>query len=402
MLDPEHDGGMQRVMIGSQAARRLRRGYPWVFSNQVRRVEDEPKPGDVVRVVEGDGAREKDVGTAFYNSRSLVALRLLSLQGEAPDRALLSRRLRAARDLRQRLYPDSDAWRLCHGEADFLPGLFIDRYGDTCVVQAWSAGMDRLLPVISEILVEEMGVRSVVERDESHLRALEGLENVTRVLAGPTPARVVVSVAPLRLAVDPLAGQKTGAFLDQRENRLAAARHARGRSVLEMHCNGGAFSILAVKGGAERVVGVDVSDDAVASARENARLNGVEGACEFVGADATADMDARHRRAERFGVVLVDPPSFTRNKKHVSQARRALRDLNRRAMTLVEPGGILVSSDCSHHVHEETFHEMLRDAAEAANRILRILEIRSQAPDHPVLAEMPETRYLKCAILQVL
>ena len=280
--------------------------------------------------------------------------------------------------------------------------LFIDRYGPDFVVQAFSAGMDRLLPLVAEVLTDDMGAECVIERDESHLRALEGLENRTGILAGSSQGPREVNLGSLRLVVDPLEGQKTGAFLDQRENRAAAARHAKGRSVLEMHCNLGGFSILAALAGAERVVRVDVSADAVAAATRNARLNGVADRCAFEKADANEDMDARHRRHERHGLVLVDPPSFTRSKKHVAQARRALRDLNRRAMTLVEPGGILVSSDCSHHVHEETFHELLRDAAAEAQRQLRILEVRSQSPDHPVLAEMPETRYLKCVILQVL
>lgn len=393
---------MQRIVIDSHAGRRLRRGHPWVFSNQVRLVEGAPIAGDVVHVIEGEGSREKDHGLGFYNPHSLVAFRHLSFTEERPDRAFFIKRLRAARELRTRLFPGSDCWRLCHGEADFLPGLFIDRYGSSFVVQAFSAGMDRLLPLVAEVLVDEFEADCVVERDESHLRRLEGLENVTRLLAGTQPAPRVVSLESLKLEVDPLSGQKTGAFLDQRENRVAAARHAKGRSVLEIHCNIGGFSILAALAGAERVIGVDASEGAVAAAAANARLNGVGDRCEFVRGDADDDMDARHRRHERHGVVLVDPPSFTRSKKHVPQAKRALRDLNRRAMTLVEPGGILVSSDCSHHVHEETFLELLGDAAFDAQRQLRILEIRSQSPDHPVLAEMPETRYLKCVIAQVL
>jgi 23S rRNA (cytosine1962-C5)-methyltransferase len=393
---------MQRVIIDSQAARRIRRGHPWVFSNQVKRVEGHPVAGDVVAVAEGEGAKERSHGTAFYNPHSLIALRHLSFEGEIPDRAMLGKRLRAARELRERLFPGSDSWRLCHGEADFLPGLFIDRHGPVFVVQAFSAGMDRLLPLVTEVLADDFGAACVIERNESHVRQLEGLEDRTGILAGSPPGPLVVDLGAIRMRVDPLAGQKTGSFLDQRENRVAAARHAKGRSVLEMHCNLGGFSILAALAGAERVAGVDASAEAVAAAAENARLNGVEDRCAFLRADASDDMDARHRRHERHGVVLVDPPSFTRSKKHVAPARRALRDLNRRAMTLVEPGGILVTSDCSHHIHEETFHEILRDAAEAAQRRLRILEVRSQSPDHPVLAEMPETRYLKCLIAQVL
>jgi 23S rRNA (cytosine1962-C5)-methyltransferase len=390
---------METVRIDAAAGRRLREGHAWVFSNHVREVSGAPAPGDVVRMVESTKGRE--LGTAFYNPHSLIALRHLSFEGEEPTRTLIAKRLNVARAFRERLFEGSDAYRLCHGESDFLPGLFVDRHGPTYVVQAFSAGMDRLLPLVATVLVEDFGAQSVVERNESHLRQLEGLPMRTGVVAGEQPRAAIVSMPPLRLEVDPLGGQKTGSFLDQRENRVAAARHARGRSVLELHCNAGAFSILAALGGAERVVGVDVSETAVAAAKRNAELNGVAGTCTFECADAEVDMEARHRRHEKHGVVMLDPPSFTRSRKHVPQARRALRDLNRRAMTLVEPGGVLVTSDCSHHVREDAFQELLVEAAVAAGRTLRILEVRGQSPDHPVLAAMPETRYLKCVVAQV-
>jgi 23S rRNA (cytosine1962-C5)-methyltransferase len=390
---------MNRVVVDARAAKRLASGHPWAFSNQVVEVSGKPQPGELVEVA---GPAGVELGTAFYNPHSLIAVRLLSAIGALADGSLVSARLRAARVLRERLYPGSDCWRLCHGEADFLPGLFVDRYGDAFVVQAFSAGADRLLPIVAEVLEQEHGARSVLERDESHVRTLEGLPQQSRLLRGETPEPRVVAMPPVKLLVDPGAGQKTGAFLDQRENRLAAARHATGRRAYDAYCNLGGFGVAAALAGAEAVTLVDSSAEAIAGARANAELNGVAGKCEAVVADATTDMDARHRRRERFGVVLIDPPSFTRSRKQVPQARRALRDLNRRAMTLVEPGGVLVTSDCSHHVLEETFLELLRDAAHEAQRVLRILEQRSQSPDHPWLAEMPESKYLKCVILQVL
>lgn len=391
---------MNTVHVTLPAARRLLSGHPWVFSNQVATIEGAPLAGDVVRIA-GPGRDHADLGTAFYHPHSLIALRSISLEGETPDAALVSRRLHAAEAFRRRLYPGSDSWRTCHGESDGLPGLFVDRYADVFVVQSFSAGMDRLQGDVARVLTDELGARSVVERNESHLRELEGLEARTGLLAGEPPGRVVARLPPLALQVEPLSGQKTGAFLDQRENRLAAARHARGLRVYEAHCNTGGFAIAAALAGAESVVGVDVSEPAVAAARSNAELNGVAPRCEWIAADAQRDMDERHRRRERFGVVMLDPPSFTRSRKHVTQARQALRELNRRAMTLVEPGGILVTSDCSHHVFEESFLQVLQDAARQAQRRLSWLEIRTQSPDHTVLAAMPETRYLKCVIARV-
>jgi 23S rRNA (cytosine1962-C5)-methyltransferase len=391
---------MLTVVVDHVAMKRLRSGSCWAFSNQVLHVEGKPAPGEVVRVLGQVRDARTEIGTAFYNPHSLIALRVLSLHGELPDRSLLATRLLAAEAFRRRLFPGADSWRTCHGESDGLPGLFVDRYADAFVVQALSAGMDRLLPTIAAILRDEMGARSVVERNESHLRELEGLPSRTGVIAGEAPGPVEASLPPLRLRVHVLEGQKTGLFLDQRENRIAA-RHARGVAAYEAHCNAGGFSIAAALAGARSVVAVDVSASAIEAARENARLNGVEDRIELVVADAEADMDARHRRRERFGLVMIDPPSFTRSRKHVPQARKALRDLNRRAMTLTEPGGILVSSDCSHHVFEDTFLEILVEAASQAERTLKLLEVRGASPDHTVLATMPETRYLKCVIAQV-
>lgn len=390
---------LSTALVDSLAAKRLRQGHPWVFSNLVREVQGSPKPGDVVRVAR-TGAKAEELGTALYNPSSLIALRHLSWSGEDLGPELFARRLLTARRLRERLYPDSDSWRLCHGESDFLPGLVVDRHGEGFVIQTFSAAMDRRQGEIAEVLVESFGARWVIERNESALRGLEGLPERSGVLVGEDPGRIEVTMPPARFLVEPLGGQKTGHFLDQRENRWAAARHAKGARVYEAHCHAGGFAVHAALAGARSVVAVDSSEPAIELARLNAELNGVAGTCSFELADASRDMDLRHRRRERFDLVLVDPPSFTRTKKQLPQARRALRELNRRAMTLLEPGGVLVSSTCSHHVHEETFLEQLLRAAGEAGRVLRILERRGAAPDHPVLAAMPESRYLTCIVAE--
>jgi len=389
------------VLVDSLAAKRLRQGHPWVFSNLVREVEGAPGPGEVVRVKRASGKGDKDLGTALYNPNSLIVLRHLSWTGEDLDAELFKRRLLGARKLRDRLYPDSDSWRLCHGESDFLPGLIVDRYGDGFVVQSFSAAMDRRQDLVAEVLTESFGAAWVVERNGSPLRALEGLPERSGLLAGEDPGRIEVSIPPARFAVEPLVGQKTGLFLDQRENRWAAARHAKDARVYETHCHAGGFSLHAALAGAASVEAVDSSESAIELARANAELNGVADRCSFEVADALEDMSARHRRRERFDLVMVDPPSYTRSKKQLPQARRALRELNRRAMTLLSPGGVLVTSCCSHHVHEDTFLEQLQRAATEADRVLRILEKRQQSPDHPMLAAMPESRYLTCVVAEV-
>lgn len=388
---------MACVDVDPAAMRRLRSGHPWVFSNQIRSIEGTPAPGDVVQLTSGT----RELGSGTYNPSSLIAVRHLSWDGRDLDEALLAERLEGAAAFRRRLLPDTEAWRVCHGESDFLPGLIVDRYADVHVVQALSAGMDRRLQVVASVLREVLGATSVVERNDAPLRRLEGLPERVGVLAGPDPPPLVVRLAGARIGVDALRGQKTGAFLDQRENRPAAARHARGVRVYDAFCNSGGFGIHAALAGAEQVVGVDSSLRAVDAARTDAERNGVGARCTFLRADAAADMDLRYRRGERFGLVVVDPPNLARRKKDVPAARRALRRLNRRAMTLVARGGILATSTCSHHLDEATVLTELARAAVDAERTLRLLERRGASLDHPVLAAMPESRYLTCVIAQL-
>lgn len=391
---------MQLVHVTRRAARDFARGRPWVFSNEVRPPAEKPLAGAVVRVVE-DGAEDRELGTAFYNPSSLIALRSISREGRLPDAAWIADRLHAAADLRKRLFPDSDSWRLCHGEADGIPGLVVDRYADVAVVQAHSAGADGLLPLVTGVLVEELGFTSVVERNDVALRALEGLPSRTGTLFGEPAEEVVVRHEGTAVPVRPLTGQKTGSFLDQRENRRSAARHARGRRVLDLHCNAGGFGIEAALAGASEVTCVDTSAPAVEQARRAAELNGVEDRMTVRVDDAEDVMEQLHGRRERHGLVLLDPPSFTRSKKHVAAARHALQRLNRRAMTLVESGGVLVTSCCSHHVRRDVFLEVLRRAAAAAERDVAVLEVRGASADHPVLLELPEAAYLTCVIARV-
>lgn len=387
------------VTVSRRGAQRFLDGHPWIYRSDLAREPALPG-GEVVRVLDQRGWFQ---GHAFYSSKSKIALRLLTREDEPCDRDFFLRRIQRARELREAAFPFVNTYRAVHGESDLVPGLVVDRYEDHLTVQFLAQGTEARRELFASVLQEVFQPKGIIDRSDAKVRLLEGLPQVKGLLSGAAPEGPVAYLeGDVRLEADLLSGQKTGAFLDQRENRAAAARHARGRDVYDAFCHAGAFGILAAREGARSVVGVDVSAEAIAEARKNAALNGVESACQHVQADATKDMDTRHRRRERFGLVLIDPPSFTRSRKHVPQARRALRDLNRRAITLVEPGGVLVSSDCSHHVLEETFLDMLGEAAHEAGRRLKVLELRSQAPDHPVLLAMPESRYLKCVIAQVI
>ena len=388
------------VTLSKTEARRLRDGHPWVFGNEVASVEGAPGAGDLVTVLRAGG---KFLGRGFYHPHSLIRVRLLTLEAnEAVDEALFSRRLTTARDYRERLYPGASAVRLVHGEADFLPGLVVDRYADCLSLQTFSAGMDRHREAIAALLAELTGSTAVVERNESHLRDLEELPRRTGMLLGTLDGPLEIEDEGLRLQVDVLAGQKTGAFLDQRENRRIVRRHAKGMKVLDVYCNEGWFALHAAAGGAAEVLGIDRSAEAVERATANAARNEMGERCRFLAGDALQTMDSMRGDRLSFDLVILDPPSFTRSRKQVAQARRGYREIHREALRLLKRGGMLATASCSHHIHEAAFLEVVVRTAREMGRRLRWVARGGQAPDHPVLPEVPETQYLKFALFQVL
>ncbi len=379
--------------------RRLRGGHPWIFSNEIERIDGIPAPGDAVLVY---GPRGELLGTAYYNPRSLIAARLLSRQRQDIDGVDFFRsRLAAAIDYRRRLYGDLDALRLVHGEGDGLPGLVVDRFGDVLSVQLLTLGMDRRREVIVQALLELLHPAAVVARNDVAVRELEGLPLHVELLHGELPAEVVVEEHGLRFRVDVAGGQKTGHFLDQKENHLALRGRVEGERVLDLFCYSGSWSLHAARFGARSVTGVDVSAGAVALAEENARRNGLQEICSFVKADAFDLLRTQQQAGERYGAVVLDPPAFVKSRKKLPEAIRGYLTVNRRAMELVAPGGYLFTCSCSHHLQREDFFALLRQAAAQAGRAARLVELRGQAPDHPVLLACPETDYLKCAVLQL-
>jgi len=387
-----------QIVLRRREEKRILAGHCWVFSNEIERTDGTPAAGSVVAVTRADG---KHVGYGLYNPKSLIAVRIFSRKDSAIDAALLRDRLSRAAALRERLYPGGDGCRLLHGESDGLPGLIVDRYADVLALQTLSLGMDLIKDRIADVLQEIFSPSAIVERNESALREYEGLPRISGILRGALPPVVTIHESDLAFEVDPLKGHKTGFYFDQRENRAAIRRFAPGARALDVYCHDGAFALHAARAGAREVVGIDVAEEALSRARRNAEVNGLASACRFEAADAPEALRLLHEAAEKFDLIVLDPPSFTRSKKAVAAARRGYVDVNRRAIRILTRGGILATSSCSHHITDETFLECVQEAALGVDRTLRLLEWRSQAPDHPVLPAMPETRYLKFALLQV-
>ncbi|MBI5241995.1 MAG: class I SAM-dependent rRNA methyltransferase [Elusimicrobia bacterium] len=380
---------------------RLRAGHLWVFSNEIAGVEGPAEPGSLAQIFTAGG---ESLGLAFYHPNSLIAARLLTSKVEAIDAAFFHKRLAAALAYRQRACPGETSFRLAFGESDGLPGLVADRYGDTVVLQVFSAGMEARLPLIEAALKELLDPRGIFLKNDHRARQLEGLPGECRLLCGTVPERVAISEGGLRFWVPIGEGQKTGHYFDQRENRAFLRPWFKDRAVVDLYCYTGAFAVNAAKSGAKAVLAVDSSGPAVALAKENAKLNGVSEAmtCDEADAEAVLESFASGRQPFRPDLILLDPPSLVPSKKHLPKALRAYAKLNSLALKALAPGGVLATSTCSHHVDRESFVGMLRYAAGKARRAARLTALRGQAADHPVLLAMPETEYLHFALLEVL
>jgi 23S rRNA (cytosine1962-C5)-methyltransferase len=386
----------KRIILKKNEERRILAGHPWVFSNEIRETYGSPAAGDVVELMQASGAT---VGIGLYHPHSLIALRLLGETLEEIDQQFFFRRLARALKVRATLFPGATCYRLVHGEADFLPGLIVDRYNDYLAVQTLSLGMDLRLPMICEALEQLLHPAAIVERNESPLRLLEQLPQEKGILRGSVQP-ITIEEHGLRYTVDILEGQKTGFFLDQRENRAAAAHYCRSGAVLDCFCNDGGFALNAARGGASSVLALDASADAVARARANAALNGLT-TIAFEQADVFERLDSLAAEGRRFDAVILDPPSFTRTKKNVQPAKQGYRDLHRKALALLQSGGILFTASCSHHIEPEVFLAIVDQTARKAGKRLQLLEWRGAAPDHPTLPAVPETKYLKVGVFTV-
>ncbi len=382
------------VRVSDRGAARARSLHPWIFRDDVA-VGVAPPAGALVRVLARSGA---PLGWGAWSSVSKIALRMVTRQDTLPEDDFWIARVDDALRYRHEVVRDTTAWRVLFGESDGLPGLVADLYGSHLVVQALTAAAERILPCVLDALSERLPIESVLARNDPAVRSLEGLTREVVQLRGVTPESIEIEETGMRFVIDPWHGQKTGWFLDQRENRLAAQGYARG-CVLDVFCYQGAFALHAASR-AERVDAIDSSGAAIERARENAARNGITNA-QFREANAFDELRELRRREVVFDTILLDPPAFAKSKIHLAAARRAYKEIHLRAMQLLSPGGTLVTSSCSYNLSEQDWLEVIASAAADARRTFRVVERRLQARDHPARLGFPESAYLKCAVLRL-
>ncbi len=384
---------MGRLILTSKGLSWFRTGHPWVFKNDLEKIED-ADPGSIVSLESQNG---KFLAQGFFSDRSKIAFRLVSRRKEAVDRDFWKRRLQAASLYRQRVVQETNAFRLVYGESDGVPSLILDRYGDHWVMQTLSQGSENLVPLFSEILAELFRPSSLILRNDSGVRALEGLPREKKILFGECPPEVQVFEGSIQYLANLWTGQKTGTYLDQRENRQRSGGLLRGK-VLDGFCYQGLFALHAARN-ASHVSGIDSSQEAVEQACQNARLNGLSNV-EFRKENVFDLLKAEAEQGELYDGIILDPPAFAKSKEDVSGATRGYKELNLRAIRLLKKGGVLITSSCSYNLSEARFMEILRECERDAGATLRLIERRGQSADHPVLLSFPESFYLKCLFLE--
>ena len=399
------DSGVVKLKPGRDA--RARAGHPWVYEGEISRIRGNPPDGSIVAVCSGSGSF---IGRGYLNRASQIAVRLLTWKDEPVDDEWFARRLQDAFRYRDLVAPEARSCRLVHSEGDGLPGLIVDRYEGCLVFQFLTLGMDIRKDVLVRTSLELAGLKAAYERSDVRSRQYEGLEQQRGFLGAPFDASSIqIRENGFALDVDVAGGQKTGHFLDQRENRAALAPYCRGARVLDCFCHTGAFAVHAAGYGAREVLGIDISEQALETARRNAALNRLDGVCTFQAGNVfdtlrqmADDAVARRSPEGRFDMIILDPPAFTKSRATVDSAARGYKEINLRAAMLMGEGGFLVTSSCSHHVDEPTFVAIVESALADAGRRARLVEERTQAKDHPVMAGVPETRYLKFLVFRMI
>lgn len=387
-----------QVILQKGKGRRVENGHPWVYGNEIDKIEGNPQTGDIVEVY---NFRNEFIGKGYINELSQITVRLLTRnKSENIDKTFFRNRLLTCKAYRSTLnYIEN--YRLVFGEADFLPALVIDKFNDVYVIQTLSAGMDRWKSIITEILIEDFDASGVYERNDVPVRKLEGLEEIKGFLSPPTATQFVINEKGVNFHLDIENGQKTGFFLDQKENRLAIQQIVKDKTVLDCFTYTGSFALFAAYFGAQHVTALDISADAIALAQKNISLNGftnINCICE----NAFDVLPVWAKEGKQYDVVILDPPAFTKNRKGIENAVKGYKEINLRGMKMVKPGGFLVTFSCSHFMDVNLFYDTISSAAADAKRTIREVQFLTQSKDHPIVWGVEETNYLKGLILQVL
>jgi 23S rRNA (cytosine1962-C5)-methyltransferase len=390
---------MARVMLRKGAHKRIQSGHPWLFKTEVETIEGDYSPGDIVDVISGKG---RFLGRGYINPRSQIIVRMLTNKQEEIDEEFFRKRIEDAWQYRKRMLKEPDYCRLIFGEADFLPGLIVDKFGEYLVVQTLALGVDLRLDMILRILENLLQPKGIYERNDVPVRELEGLAQKKGFLKGEFPTLLTVYENGLPFYADVDEGQKTGFFYDQRENRLTLEPIVKGAKVLDCFCHTGSFAIHAAKYGAREVMASDISEFAIGLARKNAELNHVAEVVNFQVVNAFDLLRNLTEAKEQFDVVILDPPAFAKSRNALEGAARGYKEINLRGLRLVRNGGFLITCSCSYHMDSDLFLAIIEDAAQDVGRKIRQIEYRVQAKDHPILLSAPETKYLKYLMVQVI
>ena len=387
-----------KAFIKKHHDKRIRNGHLWVYSNEIERIEGECSGGDIIDIHLAD---DSFFAKGFYNKHSLISLRILSYKKSKKLKDLFQERFQKAFELRNLLYPGKDSFRLVFGESDLLPGLIVDKYNSTFVLQVNSVGMERNIDIITGILKEDFNAKNIFTKSDSAFRKMEGLSEVDIIYSG-AKEKEIISDGTVSFNVDFEASQKTGFYFDQTINRITASKLCSGKDVFDGFCNSGGFGLHALKQGAKSVTFADSSAEQLAQVRNNITLNSLSSdACHFHESDLFDLLEKLKSEDRSFDVVMIDPPAFAKNKKNIPTAIKGYRKLHKLAFGVIKGEGFLVTTSCSHHISESEFEDIINDAAVLSNRSLKLIHKASAAPDHPKLSSMPETAYLKFLIYHV-
>lgn len=386
---------MEKIIL--RRTSRILSGHLWIFSNELSTSPKNYEPGSLVEVYDN---KNKFIGIGYINPHSLISVRLLTRENEKINHDFFRKRIVNAINYRKRFLPESNSFRVIYSEGDFLPGLIVDKYADCLVIQFLTFGMEMMKDIVISVLDEILSPSVIVLRNDNQSRILEGLPLEKKVVKGSLDSLPIINEGEILIEVDPLAGQKTGFFLDQRENRIALSNYIKEGRGLDLFCYSGAWGLQLAKNGAF-VTCVDDSETALSKAKRNFELNRLEDRCNFVKDDVFSFMKREMKSGNLYDFIVLDPPAFVKSRSKVKEALKGYREINAMAMRLIRKGGVLATSSCSYHIERAMFLDMLRDSARDAGRNPHLMAYRSQGRDHPILLSVPETEYLKCAFLEL-